>query len=63
MFIIDFSALRWRPLRGSDTQFKDNVQAKDEDLIRGFWQTEAGLEVRMGGLTCGYIGGFGTALA
>ncbi len=63
MFIVDFSALRWRPMRGRDTSFTDNVQAKDEDLIRGFWQTEAGLEVRYGGLTCGYIGGFGTATA
>ncbi len=61
MFILDFSALRWRPMRGRDTVFKDNVQAKDEDTRRGFWQTEAGLEVRFGGLTMGYIGGFGSA--
>ena len=56
MFIIDFSALRWRPLRDSDTKFMDNIQNKDEDLRRGQWMTEGGLEVRMGGLTCGYIG-------
>ena len=58
MFALDFSALRWRPFRGRDTSFKDNIQAKDEDLVRGQWLTEAGLEVRYGGLTCGYVGGF-----
>ena len=58
MFIVDFSALRWRPLRGRDTKFTDNIQAKGEDVSRGLWQTEAGLEVRYGGLTCGYIGAF-----
>ncbi len=62
MFIIDFSAIRWRPLRGRDTNFKDNIQNKDEDLRRGQWMTEGGLEVRYGGLTCGYIGGFGTTI-
>ena len=34
----------------------DNVQADDEDLRRGFWMTEGGLEIWYGGLTCGYIG-------
>ena len=56
MFILDFSALRWRPLRGRDTSFQDNIQNKGEDVIRGQWLTEAGLEVRAGGLTCGYLG-------
>lgn len=56
MFIIDFSALRWRPLKNRDTKFQDNIQNKDEDLRRGQWLTEAGLEVRFGGLTCGYLG-------
>lgn len=60
MFIMDFSALRWRPLRDSDTKFQDNIQAKGEDSIRGQWITEAGIELRYGGLTCGYIGGFGS---
>ncbi len=63
MFILDFSAIRYRPLRGRDTAFKDNVQTKDEDVVRGFWQTEAGLEVSKGGLTCGYIGNFGATIA
>ncbi len=56
MFIVDFSAIRWRPLMGRDTKFQDNIQNKDEDLRRGQWLTEAGLEVRYGGLTCGYLG-------
>ncbi len=60
MFIMDMSALRWRPLKGRDTKFQDNIQAKGEDAIRGQWMTDAGIELRYGGLTCGYIGGFGT---
>ena len=60
MFIIDFSAIRYRPMRGRDTKFVDNIQAKGEDLVRGQWTTECGIEVLYGGLTCGYIGGFGT---
>ncbi|KKN74554.1 hypothetical protein LCGC14_0389710 [marine sediment metagenome] len=59
MFILDFSSIRWRPLKGGDTKFQDNIQAKGEDVIRGQWLTEAGIEVRGGGLTNGYIGGFG----
>lgn len=58
MFIVDFSALKWRPMRNRDTKFKDNIQNPGEDVRRGFWQTEAGIEVRYGGLSCGYIGGF-----
>ncbi len=56
MSIVDFSAIRWRPLQGRATKFMDNIQNKDEDLRRGQWLTEAGLEVRYGGLTCGYLG-------
>ena len=56
MWILDFSALRWRPMRGRDTRFKDNVQHNDEDTQKGLWMTEAGLEVNHGGLTLGYLG-------
>lgn len=59
MLIMDFSALKWRPLRNRDTKFQDDVQTKREDLREGYWQTEAGIEVWNGGLTCGWIGGFG----
>lgn len=58
MLIMDFSALKWRPMRNRDTKFKDNVQHNDEDTQKGLWMTEAGLEVWHGGLTLGWIGGF-----
>ena len=58
MFILDFANIRYRPLRGRDTDFQDNIQDKGEDSIRGQWLTEASIEVRAGGLTQGYIGGF-----
>lgn len=57
-FIVDFSALRYRPFKGRDTKFEDNIQTKGEDLIKGQWLTECGIEVRGGGLTQGYIGAF-----
>lgn len=56
MWIVDFSALKWRFLKGRDTKAIDNIQNKGEDAQRGMWQTEAGLEVDAGGLTCGYLG-------
>lgn len=63
MFVLDFSAIRYRPLSGGDTKPMDNIQGKGEDLIRGQWMTEAGVEVQNAGLTCGYIGGFNAAIA
>lgn len=56
MFIVDFSALRWRHTKGRDTHFQDNIQENDADTRKGQWFTEGGLEVAYGGLTCGYIG-------
>lgn len=56
VWIVDFSAIKWCPLKGGDTKHHDNVQAKDDDSIRGFWLTEAGLMVDYGGLSCGYLG-------
>lgn len=53
--VMDFSALRWRHTAGRDTQFKDDVQNKDEDVRRGFWFTEGGVELWYGGLTCAYL--------
>lgn len=63
MFVLDFSALTYRPIRNRDTKFMDNIQEKGEDLIRGQWIGEAGLEMHHGGLTCAYIGGFNATLA
>lgn len=57
MFILDFSAIKWRPMKDRDTKFMDDIQSKDEDLSRGQWLTEGGIEVNFGGLTMGYIGG------
>lgn len=54
-FALDFSALRWRPMKGRDTRFKDNIQTDGEDVVRGEWRTEGGLEVRYGGTTLGYF--------
>src|SRR5882672_7782686 len=58
MLIMDFSALKWRPLKNRDTKFTDDIQTKREDLREGQWMTEAGIEVWHGGLTCGWVGGF-----
>jgi len=48
---VDFSAAGWASLKGRDTKAKDDVQDKDEDLRRGFWQTEGGWMVDGGGMT------------
>lgn len=56
-FVIDFSSIRWRPMKARDTKFIDNIQQKGEDSRRGMWITEAGMQVDFGGLTNGYIGG------
>ena len=56
LWIIDFSALRWRYMTGRDTKTIDDIQLRGEDATRGMWITEGGLEVRYGGLTCGYLG-------
>ena len=58
MFIADGSCLKWTPLRGRDTKFKDNVQHNDEDTIKGLWQTEGGIKVLKGGLTQLWVDGF-----
>ena len=55
-FIIDFSALKYRMLR--DTTAEDNIQAPGDDSRKGQWLSEISLEVRHGGLSCGYHGNF-----
>ena len=55
-FIIDFSSIRWKPMKNRDTKFIDNIQEKGEDSRRGLWITEAGMQVDFGGLTNGYLG-------
>lgn len=43
MFVLNPSGIVYRPLR--DTKPKDNIQAPDEDTLKGQWLTEAGIEV------------------
>ena len=45
MLVIDPTGIIWRPLRGRDTHFRDNIQPPDADYIMGEWLTEGGLEL------------------
>jgi hypothetical protein len=56
MFVLDFSMIRYIYLRNRDTTIKDDVQDKDEDVRRGFIQTECSLRVDGGGLSMAYLG-------
>ncbi len=56
MWILDFSSINYVYLKGRDTKTFDDVQAKDEDVRRGFYQTECSVALDRGGLTCAYIG-------
>lgn len=56
-FVLDFDAIAAVGMAGRpDGKAKDDVQAEDEDVRRGFWQTDTSLEVDYGGLTMAYIG-------
>lgn len=57
LYIMDFSAVKYAPLSGRDTKTKDDVQADDEDVRRGFVMTEAGWFVDGGGMSCGIFDG------
>lgn len=56
MFCIDFASLKYVALKGRDTKTFDDVQTKDEDVRRGYIQTECSLSLDRGGTTCAYIG-------
>lgn len=56
MFVCDFSAIKYVALKNRDTKTKDDVQADDEDVRRGYIQTECSLMVDGGGLTQAYLG-------
>ena len=45
-FFLDFSGIVYRPMKGRDTRFQDNIQANDADSRKGQWITEAGLEMQ-----------------
>lgn len=61
MWVLDFASLEYTTMKGRDTKAKDDVQNKDEDLRRGFFQTDASLMLDRGGLTCAYLGGLNEA--
>lgn len=56
-FVLDFDAIKYVTMTGRpDGKAKDDVQTEDEDVRRGFWQTDCSLEVAYGGLTMAYLG-------
>lgn len=56
-FLVDFDAISYVGMTGRpDGRAKDDVQAEDEDVRRGFWQTDCSLEVDYGALTMAYLG-------
>jgi hypothetical protein len=56
-FVLDFDAIKYVKQTGRPNGTpKDDVQNKDEDVRRGFIQSDAGLECDYGGLTCAYLG-------
>jgi len=56
IFVLDFNAINYVHLKGRDTKSFDDVQAKDEDVRRGYFQTECSLMLDGGGLSCAYLG-------
>lgn len=56
MFVLDFSAIKYVAMKNRDTKTHDDVQAKDEDVRRGYIQTECSIMLDGGGLSCAYLG-------
>lgn len=57
MFVLDFSAIKYVTQQGRpDGKVFDDVQNRDEDVRRGYIQTDCSLMVDGGGLTCAYLG-------
>jgi hypothetical protein len=46
--VLDLPYLKYRYMKGRDTQLKRNVQANDADGFEHFYQTECGLDFRQG---------------
>jgi len=58
LFVLDFSAIKYTTMKGRpDAKIKDDVQLPDEDVRRGYIQTDCSLLVDGGGLSCAYLGG------
>jgi len=57
MFVLDFDAITYVKQKGRPNGTpKDDVQAKDEDVRRGYIQTDGSMEVDYGGITMAYLG-------
>lgn len=56
MFVLDMSTITYVTMKGRDTKTHDDVQMKDEDVRRGYIQTDASVQLDQGGVTSGYIG-------
>jgi hypothetical protein len=57
LFLLDFSTIKYTTMKGRpDAKIKDDVQLPDEDLRRGFIQSDCSLMVDGGGLSQAYIG-------
>ena len=56
MLVLDFASITYVCLEGRDTKAYDDVQNKDEDVRRGYVQTECSFAIDRGGLTCAYLG-------
>jgi hypothetical protein len=56
MFVLDFAAMKYVTMPGRDTKAHDDVQNKDEDVRRGYLQTECSIMVDGGGMSMAYLG-------
>lgn len=57
MFVLDFASIKYVNMKGRpDGKYHDDVQNKDEDVRRGYIQTDCSLMVDGGGLTNAYLG-------
>lgn len=57
LFVLDFSAIKYVTMKGRpDGKTFDDVQNKDEDVRRGYIQSDCSLMLDGGGLSCAYVG-------
>jgi hypothetical protein len=57
LFLLDFSCIKYTTMKGRpDAKIKDDVQLPDEDVRRGFIQSDCSLMVDGGGLSQAYVG-------
>lgn len=57
MFVVDPSVIKYVTMAGRpDGKVKDDVQNPDEDVRRGFIQSDCSVMVDGGGLSCAYLG-------